>query len=138
MPTVYFALAGNTNRVKIGCSDNVLKRIRTLQTGCPDKIRVVFTIQNVHRREEKRLHKLFKSSRIHREWFNYQPHVAKFVRDRIDAAIQAREDREQEAYERKMQEEYDTKMEEEYEKRLEEEYERQCEREYEAYAQENS
>lgn len=131
MPTVYFALAGDTNRVKIGCSGNVLKRIRSLQTGCPDKIRVIFTLPNVHKREEKRLHNRFKSSQIHREWFEYEPYVAKFVRKQIE---ERRIVVEEAIYEAEAEAEHERYLEQEYEKYLE----KQQQELEDAYAEENN
>ena len=71
-PCVYFITeVPHTNRIKIGHTTNITKRLRTLQTGNPNKLAVFRTIPHPHHRElEKHLHTLLKSRQIRGEWFN--------------------------------------------------------------------
>ncbi len=132
---VYFAQAGHTNRVKIGCAVSVLKRIQTLQTGCPEKLRVILTIQNGSRFLENHFHKRFKKSRITGEWFEYEPDIANYVRE---VYTERKERREEVAYEKRLeieQEEYERAEQERYEKEM---YQRYLEEQETENAQENS
>jgi hypothetical protein len=130
---VYFAQAGHTNRVKIGCAVSVLKRLQTLQTGCPEKLRIVLTIQNGSRALEKQLHKRFSKSRITGEWFEYEPEISGYV---LESRAERKERFEQESYERRLeleQEEHERKEQEEYEAAELERYENEM---YEKYLRE--
>ncbi len=63
-----------TNKVKIGKTNNVKNRIRTLQTGNPYKLRIIGTIscqdEKTMSELEKRLHNELKDKRLVGEWFN--------------------------------------------------------------------
>ena len=63
-----------TNKVKIGKTNNVKNRIRTLQTGNPYKLRIIGTIscqdEKTMSELEKRLHNELKDKRLVGEWVN--------------------------------------------------------------------
>lgn len=60
---------------KIGHSNNVQRRIETMQTGCPYEITIVclfaYDIEQTAREMETRLHNRFRRARIRGEWFKY-------------------------------------------------------------------
>jgi hypothetical protein len=67
---VYFigTAAELTARVKIGTARSVPSRLRQLQVGCPDVLRILATVEG-DRMTEARYHEKFKRQRRHGEWF---------------------------------------------------------------------
>ena len=67
---IYLIQCETTRAIKIGYSGNPIRRLYDLQCGCPSPLVLLhhFPDENV-REKEKQLHKLFKSDRIHGEWF---------------------------------------------------------------------
>ena len=64
-----YAIATAT-AVKIGVSNNPPKRLRTLQTGATDKLRLVHSIEHSDARLVERLaHDMLKDKHTHGEWF---------------------------------------------------------------------
>ena len=57
--------------IKIGITSNIRKRIKNLQTGNPNKLKVIFTyyVDNAEQLEME-LHKKFKRKRKAGEWFD--------------------------------------------------------------------
>lgn len=69
---VYAFRAGNTNRYKIGRAQNVETRRKQLQTGCPDELELVGTIEGDAARIETDLHQMFSEYRTTGEWFEFE------------------------------------------------------------------
>lgn len=67
-----------TAPVKIGFARDVHQRMRSLQTGNPDRLRLLVCFPGT-RRHERRLHERFADARIHDEWFRYTPDLESFV-----------------------------------------------------------
>jgi hypothetical protein len=65
---LYVLAAGGLH--KIGVTNNIDKRIKTLQTGNPNIITLEYLDErkNPHK-AEKYLHQIFQSNRVHGEWF---------------------------------------------------------------------
>jgi hypothetical protein len=110
---VYFARAGKTNRVKIGCSTDVGRRISTLQTGCPDILQPLLVFPRGDYQLEKRLHEQFAGSRVIGEWFEYEPEILAYVQKRLESRARLKEleeefqrEREEEAYWEKQEQDY--------------------------------
>lgn len=65
---VYFIRIKGTNRVKIGKSDNPVRRLKGLQTGCPFALELVKTIQckdsNMAFNIERSLHMYFEKNQV--------------------------------------------------------------------------
>jgi hypothetical protein len=78
---IYFIEAVGGDRVKIGFTvhNSVQQRIRTLQTGSSHPLRLIHSV-NGGRREEKFLHRKYKSHRVVGEWFHLSP-----IRDEISS-----------------------------------------------------
>jgi len=72
IPVVYVIRAGYTH-YKIGVSENVTKRLRQLQTGNPERLKVIhiqgFPDISIARIIEKHLHRMLKDYRLNGEWF---------------------------------------------------------------------
>lgn len=68
----YFLWAELTNRIKIGKSNDPYKRLKTLQTGSPEKlILIAFVSGDI----ERKLKEEFKKYKIHGEWFIPAPEI---------------------------------------------------------------
>lgn len=85
---VYFARAGAF--AKIGwaydVANDVAKRLRGLQEGCPYRLELVLQIPGKVR-AEREFHRLFADERVHGEWFRLSGRLAEFlVRVRRGAA----------------------------------------------------
>lgn len=84
MGTVYLINAWGTDKYKIGITkSDVEKRIKQLQTGCPDKIVLVNTYESKNYRHlESWLHREHTSKRVEGEWFILEDEdVLKFKED---------------------------------------------------------
>lgn len=68
MKFTYFIQAVTGGPIKIGCTDDVLYRLKNLQTGNPCKLQVLLALPEEYASEEY-LHKRFSHSRLIGEWF---------------------------------------------------------------------
>ncbi|GCD10443.1 GIY-YIG nuclease family protein [Clostridium tagluense] len=78
---IYFILNRDTDSVKIGITKReVQKRLNALQTGCPNKLELIYAVKGNYT-TEKYLHKLFDFDRIRLkgEWFNYSYHIKQWI-----------------------------------------------------------
>jgi hypothetical protein len=85
--SVYFIEAEN-GLIKIGMSDNPKKRFRSLRTMSPIKIELVKWIKLDRTKSfilEQRLHKIFKSYRVHGEWFLPSPDLIKYIQGEVSS-----------------------------------------------------
>lgn len=73
---VYFAAAGE--RVKIGKANDVTKRLATLQTGCPYKIKLL-KVERGGVAVERDYHRRFAALRENGEWFRHEGELAQFL-----------------------------------------------------------
>lgn len=125
---IYFARAGETDRIKIGSAVDVEDRIKILQTGCPERLNVLLVLPCGSYEMESGFHRQFGSSRTQGEWFKYEPEVASFIRRRLEgrrileeAEFEYVSAKRQELREKIAEDEYDRKQEEEYERRIDSE-----------------
>ena len=129
---VYFARAGKTGPVKIGyAKDDPEKRVKYLQTGCPEQLEILYVINKCVRTFEGFLHKEFAKYKIRGEWFTYSPEIDKFIHwhrqlerdtakrrtERLLRKMEEMEDRIQEQEEQRQQEEYEERCQQEDEDR---------------------
>lgn len=57
-------------RYKIGwTSRDLLSRLAEIQSGCPYRVRIVYELVNKTQQQERYIHSLLESSRVHGEWF---------------------------------------------------------------------
>lgn len=72
-----YVIAGGRRHVKIGISQNVEKRRRGIQTGCPFSIRIVQSWHTSRAREiERKAHRTFAKYRWAGEWFDVPQRAA--------------------------------------------------------------
>ncbi len=67
---LYFIQSNKTGLIKIGRAKNPHKRIRELQTGNGEELRLIAYFKGWAWRERD-LHELLKDFRLHGEWFSY-------------------------------------------------------------------
>ncbi len=66
---IYFAQADGTDLVKIGCTaGDPTKRLRELQTGCPQPLKLIAAVDGGEA-DEARWHRDFAADRVNGEWF---------------------------------------------------------------------
>ena len=74
---IYFIRAVESNRVKIGyTAGNPHKRLRAMQTGCPEKLKVEFFFREAGPDQESYFHDMFKEQRVRGEWFRFHPEIS--------------------------------------------------------------
>jgi len=83
---VYFILAEETNRVKIGFSSEPERRLSDLQTGSPCSLRMLAVFRGTSR-TEKALHAKFAKQRINGEWFQFHATIREFLTQNKHKAI---------------------------------------------------
>lgn len=64
----------------VGYVEDVQKRIRSLETGCPWPLKLLATIDG-STALESRLHQRFREYRVHREWFRVEGELAEWLRE---------------------------------------------------------
>lgn len=72
---VYFIKKGKF--VKIGSSTNPKNRLRTLQTGTNQKLKLIYKTSQLN---EKELHAKFERYRDHNEWFYFSKDIKAFIK----------------------------------------------------------
>lgn len=77
---VYFFRAGNT--VKIGFSNSLYERNRSLQTACPEKAFMAHVVKG-SMSLERSFHKRFAEYRLKGEWFELRGRLAKYLERHI-------------------------------------------------------
>jgi hypothetical protein len=80
---VYFIKDPQTNLVKIGYSKNVLTRLEELRYQHGKNLSILF-LRSGNRREEKRMHQVFAASRVHGEWFSFDPAMVDYAESGIE------------------------------------------------------
>lgn len=74
---VYLIQCGDSNYYKIGVSENVCERVKSLQMANPFTLRLIivasFGSQEAARSAETDAHHSLRDSRIHGEWFELTP-----------------------------------------------------------------
>lgn len=82
---VYFIKAsGQKAMVKIGKANDPKARLAELQTGCPDKLKVIAVMPCKGQKHaefmEQQAHLAFRKYRARGEWFHYAPEIREFIR----------------------------------------------------------
>ena len=77
---VYFAQAKHSKAVKIGKAKYPEERLKFLQTGCSEPLSIVYIHPGGYS-EESKFHKMFAKSRLHGEWFVYEPEISAYMRE---------------------------------------------------------
>ena len=76
--TVYFILCSTQRMVKIGHTNNMVKRLHQLQVGCPYELKVIKTMDGDYELEQE-LHKRFDHYRVQGEWFVYSQEIKDYL-----------------------------------------------------------
>lgn len=84
---VYFISDEHNNTVKIGYSNDVSRRLSSLQTANRRTLRLLGVIPGV-KEDESRWHERFASLRLNGEWFRLQPPLTQAIEEAIGVASQ--------------------------------------------------
>lgn len=68
---------------KIGYSTNPLKRLNSIQTGCPFKLEIILILRG-DRKIEKNLHKKYKKYKTNGEWFSFSGELRNSINSMIN------------------------------------------------------
>ena len=74
---IYFIQGCETERVKIGISNNVDQRLKGIQSSEP--LKLLGIIKDGGKKLETELHERFKSFRVHGEWFDPAPELLSYI-----------------------------------------------------------
>ena len=81
---IYFILNYDSQAVKIGIAKNVKRRLASLQTSSPSKLKLLGIIKtksvNNARKIEKSLHEKFAKNRIRGEWFKANVELLDYIK----------------------------------------------------------
>jgi hypothetical protein len=75
---IYFVQTADNQFVKVGKADDVAKRMSGLQTGHPQKLKLLATMPGSHD-EERAIHQRFSHLRTSGEWFHSTPEIVTFA-----------------------------------------------------------
>lgn len=87
---IYFILAPEVNRVKIGFAQNLQGRLAALQTGSPVNMEIIASIANKTIADERFLHIMFDDYRFKGEWFEFSEEIKEYLREQDDIYIAER------------------------------------------------
>lgn len=80
---VYFILNEDSNAIKIGRAKNLEKRMKSLQTSSPAKLKLIKTIQVEGSKKaqelERSLHQQFREIRLTGEWFKAEINLIEYI-----------------------------------------------------------
>ena len=79
---IYFIQQGNGGSIKIGISSNIEKRLASLQTGSPYKLKVLLTIKGSEKLE-KEIHSKFAEYRLSGEWFKPVKQITDYINQKL-------------------------------------------------------
>lgn len=65
--------------IKIGYSNDVHERLKTIQSMSPFKLKVLAILPDKSFDAEARLHQRFQKHRLHGEWFEPHPEIENFI-----------------------------------------------------------
>ena len=78
---IYCAQSGN---VKIGVTDDIDERFKTLQSMSPTPLEIKYKYISYGNEIETYFHKRFAAERLHGEWFKFSPEMDKFFGKLMD------------------------------------------------------
>lgn len=78
LSSVYFMQAQATRMIKIGYSNNVLRRRIQIQIGCGSPVAILLTMPGGPILEEQ-MHERFKDHRVFGEWFSPADEIMSFI-----------------------------------------------------------
>lgn len=84
---VYFIQSGEDGPIKIGWSEDVIRRLAELQTANAHPLRVLGTVPGTLQ-DEATMHQRFAHLRMEAEWFQNDPEIVDFVSGLKDTEVQ--------------------------------------------------
>lgn len=75
--TVYIVKAGDF--IKVGVTEDIERRMKTLQAGCPLAVELIHTIPHASRETESEFHRRLAEHHLWYEWFKLTPAVQQFI-----------------------------------------------------------
>lgn len=69
---IYFIQSVRGGPIKIGITDDLPARLRTLQTAHADKLSIIYSFRG-KTSDEEMIHRMFSAYRINGEWFEPEP-----------------------------------------------------------------
>jgi hypothetical protein len=72
---VYIIEAVGLDRIKVGFTSDLVKRLRTIQTSCPAPVLLIAVIRG-GRETERDIHRTLRPYRAYGEWFNCDHEIA--------------------------------------------------------------
>lgn len=82
--SIYFILAEEVGRVKIGITTNIRARMYDLQNSSPVELKLIALFENKTFEDERFLHAVFSDYRIRGEWFRYSDEIKDFLGNSVD------------------------------------------------------
>jgi hypothetical protein len=79
----YVYIISYDDKVKIGQTINVKRRLYSLQTASPIKIKLLFYTEQSDIINESILHKMFSKDHLNGEFFRYTPEISQFITERV-------------------------------------------------------
>ena len=76
---VLYFLKGKSNIIKIGFSNNLNKRLKIIQSHCPEQLKIYHLIHNKTQSSETSLKRYFKKYKSHNEWFHLKGELKEFL-----------------------------------------------------------
>lgn len=94
VPVVYFVQAVTMGLIKIGMTVDMSDRLKTLQVGCPDELKLLGVIYDRRaRRIEQALHARFNEHHVRGEWFrpdqSLLDYIAQWPEERMGERLRA-------------------------------------------------
>jgi len=80
LKTVYFIHQLGSNFVKIGCSNNLKKRLETLKTANPNQLEIIFTTTEY---EERNVHHAFNIYHHKGEWYEIPNEIIQEIKQGV-------------------------------------------------------
>jgi hypothetical protein len=78
--SLYFIQKGVDGPIKIGVASAVGSRIKTLQVGNAEPLKLLLTVDQSDDFNERALHRKFRHLRLEGEWFRPAPDLVEFIR----------------------------------------------------------
>ena len=83
-PFLYFMVAMESGRVKIGIAHNPRMRVIKIQTGCPEEVRLCGWLHPPNAKAvEAELHAKFSAEWLRGEWFEWSDAINAYVTDHL-------------------------------------------------------
>lgn len=87
---LYFVVARETGRTKIGLAANPFERLVTMQTSCWEELALLgYAECDEPRKAEREVHAMFADTHIRGEWFDWSDGIGDYVAGRLNRDFDA-------------------------------------------------